>query len=319
MINYSKFVENSRKWLSQYIKDNHLQSIVIGVSGGIDSTISCVIASPVCKELNIPLIGRSLPTTTNKIEESRTAQLVGEAFCDDFKTVNISEECQKLIYELELNEGDMSRLQEGNIKARVRMIYLRHLASLHKGVVLDNDNFTEWNLGFYTVCGDQFDINLGLHYLWKTEIYELANYLYNTYKELGQSNLHIEESFGFNDISRAIAIEKSINLTPTDGNGVSNSDCDQFELDNYEQVDDVLKTIYYSGLNMSKYFEENRKTYKQGMTLLEPEALKHFEGYIRLINSYNEQGVDKVITLHQNTAYKRKELPIKPTKEELEL
>ena len=70
---------------------------------------------------------------------------------------------------------------------------------------------------------------------------------------------------------------------------------------------------------MSKYFEENRKTYKQGMTLLEPEAIKHFEGYIRLINSYNEQGVDKVIMLHQDTAYKRKELPIKPTKEELEL
>ena len=313
MINYSKFVENSRKWLSQYIKDNHLQSIVIGVSGGIDSTISCVIASPVCKELEISLIGRSLPTTTNKIEESKAAQLVGEAFCDDFKTVNISEECQRLIHELELVEGKMTRLQEGNIKARVRMIYLRHLASLHKGVV-------EWNLGFWTVGGDSpMDINLGLHYLWKTEVYELADYLYNTYKELGQSNLHIEESFGFNDISRAIAIEKSINLIPTDGNGVSNSDCDQFGLDNYEQVDDVLKTIYYSGLNMSKYFEENRKTYKQGMTLLEPEAIKHFEGYIRLINSYNEQGVDKVIMLHQDTTYKRKELPIKPTKEELEL
>ena len=76
MINYSKFVENSRKWLSQYIKDNHLQSIVIGVSGGIDSTVSCAITSPACKELNIPLIGRSLPTTTNKIEESKAAQLV---------------------------------------------------------------------------------------------------------------------------------------------------------------------------------------------------------------------------------------------------
>ncbi len=41
MIDYSKFVKNSRKWLSQYIKNNHLQSIIIGVSGGIDSTVSC--------------------------------------------------------------------------------------------------------------------------------------------------------------------------------------------------------------------------------------------------------------------------------------
>lgn len=301
MINYSKFVENSRKWLSQYIKDNRLQSIVIGVSGGIDSTISCVIASPVCKELNISLIGRSLPCHSNNPEEINSADLVGKAFCTDYKKVPIEKLYAQTADMFELNEGKLTKLQLGNIKARLRMIYLRNLASIHKGVVLDNDNFTEWNLGFWTVGGDSpMDINLGLHYLWKTEVYELANYLYNTYKELGQNNLHIEESFGFDDISRAIAIEKSISLIPTDGNGVSNSDCDQFGLDNYEQVDDVLKTMYY------------RYSIDETTGQLDKE-------YIRLIDSYNEQGVDKVILLHQNTAYKRKELPIKPTKEELEL
>ena len=293
MIDYSKFVENSRKWLSQYIRDNHLQSLVCGVSGGVDSCVSLALAQPVCQELNISLIGRSLPTTTNKPDENNTANLVGNAFCTDFKGVNISEECQKLIYELELNEGKMSRLQEGNIKARVRMIYLRHLASLHKGVVLDNDNFTEWNLGFWTVGGDSpCDVNLGLHYLWKTEIYELARYLM---------------IYCCKNENQIEAIKYSINLTPTDGNGVSNSDCEQFGLDNYEQVDDVLKTMYYN----DKFFEqwaENKQIFKG----------PHPE-YIRLIDSYNEQGVDKVMLLHQNTAYKRKELPIKPTKEELGL
>ena len=282
MIDYKKFVENSRKWLSNYIKNNRLQSLVIGISGGIDSTVSCAISYPVCYDLEIPLIGRSLPTTTNKADENNTAQLVGKAFCTDFKEVNISAECQKLIYELELNEGDMSRLQEGNIKARVRMIYLRHVAALHKGVVLDNDNFTEWNLGFWTVGGDSpMDINLGLHYLWKTEIYELANYL--------TVSPHMKhEQFE--------AIIRSMNLTPTDGNGVSSSDCEQFGLDNYSQVDDVLKTMYYRKDSDIKYYDKE---------------------YIRLIDSYNEQGVDKVMVLHQNTEYKRIPAPIKPTKDEL--
>ena len=297
MIDYSKFVENSRKWLSDYIKDNHLQSLVIGVSGGIDSTISCVIASPVCKELNIPLIGRSLPTTTNKSDENNVAVLVGNAFCSDFKVENISEECQKLIYELELKEGKMTRLQEGNIKARVRMIYLRHLASIHKGVVLDNDNFTEWNLGFWTVGGDSpMDINLGLHYLWKTEIYELANYL-----KIGclcnRQDYCVSGTGDKNGDIKYDAIHASMKLTPTDGNGISNSDCEQFGLDNYEQVDDVLKTMYYPRLDENGMANSNE--------------------FIRLIDSYNEQGVDKVMLLHQNTAYKRKELPIKPTKKEL--
>ena len=300
MIDYSKFVENSRKWLSDYIKDNHLQSLVIGVSGGIDSTISCVIASPICKELNIPLIGRSLPCETNKESEVTTADLVGKAFCADYKAVDLEESFKFLLDQFIFEEGNINPLQKGNIKARLRMIYLRNLASIHKGVVLDNDNFTEWNLGFWTVDGDSpMDINLGLHYLWKTEIYELAGYLEKYYHLCALNNIESDDKWK--------AIYESIKLTPTDGNGISNSDCEQFGLDNYEQVDDVLKTMYYN----DKFFEqwaENKQIFKG----------PHPE-YIRLIDSYNEQGVDKVMMLHQNTAYKRKELPIKPTKEELGL
>ena len=280
MIDYKKFVENSRKWLSNYIKDNYLQSLVIGISGGIDSTVSCAISSPVCKELNIPLIGRSLPTISNHDIEIDVADLVGNAFCDNYAKKSIEADYIQLLGSLE-REGEVSKLQRGNIKARLRMIYLRHLASVHKGVVLDNDNFTEWNLGFWTVGGDSpMDINLGLHYLWKTEIYELANFL-------------LEEQ---NQSDKYQALLASIKLTPTDGNGVSSSECEQFGLDNYAQVDDVLRTMYFSNIE-----DETEKANK----------------YIRLIDSYNEQGVDKVMVLHQNTAYKRKELPIKPDKNEL--
>ena len=297
MIDYKKFVENSRKWLSNYIKDNHLQSLVIGISGGIDSTVSCAIAFSVCKELDIPLIGRSLPTVSNHDIEIDVADLVGNAFCDNYAKKSIEADYIQLLGSLE-REGEVSKLQRGNIKARLRMIYLRHLASVHKGVVLDNDNFTEWNLGFWTVGGDSpMDINLGLHYLWKTEIYELAKYLIDEY----QHNVALDSNKYEVDINgiwwpKMVALKDSMNLTPTDGNGVSSSDCEQFGLDNYAQVDDVLRTMYFSNIE-----DETEKANK----------------YIRLIDSYNEQGVDKVMVLHQNTAYKRKELPIKPTKDEL--
>lgn len=286
MINYKKFIENSRKWLEDYITSNHLQSLVIGVSGGIDSTVSCAIASLVCERLNISFIGRSLPCHSNNPEEINSAQLVGQAFCTDFKEVAIERMYAKVADELELNEGKLTPLQLGNIKARLRMIYLRNLASIHRGVVLDNDNFTEWNVGFWTVGGDSpMDINLGLHYLWKTEVYELAKFLYDECK----SNKHVEQ---------AKAIYESVKLIPTDGNGVSSSDCEQFGLDNYEQVDDVLKTMYYYPFTF-----ENKD--------------KHKEEYIRLIDSYNEQGVDKVMLLHQNTEYKRKQSPIMPSPDQL--
>lgn len=312
MIDYKKFVENSRNWLTDYILDNRLQSIVCGVSGGIDSTVSLAIASPVCKGLGVQLIGRSLPAHTNNPEEINSANLVGNAFCSDYKEVSIERIYAAVADELELNEGKLTPLQLGNIKARYRMIYLYNLASIHSGCVIDNDNFTEYNLGFYTIHGDQGDLNLGLHYLWKTEIYELAKYLLTSFEVLSNRTQEI------NDCIQALRF--SIGLTPTDGNGVSKSDCDQFGLDNYEQVDDVLKTMYYSELVPTTKFKEKIEQYKkQGIVLVDPEGAHHFNEYIRLIDSYNEQGVDKVMILHQNTEFKRKPAPIMPTAKELEI
>ena len=318
MIDYSKFVENSRKWLKKYIQDNHLQSIVIGVSGGIDSTVSCAIASPVCKELSIPLIGRSLPCSTNKGIELETAELVGNAFCTDFLTIQIEDLYNEIRKKFEYNVGEANSIQKGNIKARLRMMFLRHLASVYKGVILDNDNFTEWNLGFWTVGGDSpMDINLGLHYLWKTEIYELADYLVDDFRLalMGCGNSPKEEVIYSLQLR---AILESIKLTPTDGNGVSNSDCDQFGLDNYEQVDDVLRTMYYRKPDFLTE-EQHDNLQNQGIILIDTTKETLDKEYLRLIDSYNEQGVDKVMLLHQNTAYKRKELPIKPTRKKLGL
>ena len=285
MIDYSKFLQSSREWLCNYIKDNHLQSLIIGVSGGIDSTVTCAIVSPVCQEMCIPLIGRSLPASTKQSEEVNTATLVGQAFCDDFKEVPIERMFGIVADELELNEGKMTPLQLGNIKARLRMIYLYNLASVHKGCVLDTDNRTEHELGFWTIHGDVGDINVGIIYLWKTEVYELAKYILTCYEILAVRTKEVDLAIQ--------ALEQSIALTPTDGNGVmAGGDCAQFGLDNYEQVDDVLKTIYFSDGGMDNI------TYKNE--------------YIRLIDSYNEQGVDKVMVLHQNSKFKRNHLPVYP-------
>ena len=292
-MNSKDFVNNSINYLTNYIVNNNLKSLVLGISGGIDSTVTAAIASEACKKTGIKLIGRSLPAHTNNPEEINTAILVGEAFCDDFKEVAIEKMYARVSDEIELNEGSMNFLQLGNVKARLRMIYLYNLASIHRGCVLDTDNRTEHELGFFTIHGDVGDLNCGIIHLWKTEVYELARYLEGVY--------HINEVANIDSNPQWIAIRESIKSTPTDGNGVtlSGGDCAQFGLDNYNQVDDVLKTMYFpeDGMDNIKYKKE----------------------YIRLIDTYNEQGVDKVMTLHQNSGFKREHLPIFPTKKELEI
>lgn len=279
MIDYENFYRASVQFLIDYARKNGLQSYILGISGGIDSTVVAAIASEACRILNIPFIGRSLPTVSNYDVEINTADLVGKAFCTNYKKKSIEADYLQLLSSLE-REGEVSKLQRGNIKARLRMIYLYHLASKYKGCVLDTDNKTEHELGFWTIHGDVGDVNCGIIHLWKTEVYGLADYLraYFLYE--------------VKDSAKGKAIKASIELIPTDGNGVSNGDCEQFGLDNYNQVDDILKTMYFET----------------------PKDPKDNHSYDRLIDEYNEQGVDKVMVLHQNYEYKRKESPIYPDK-----
>ena len=298
-MDYKKFTEKSINYLASYIEKNGLQSLVLGISGGIDSTVVAALASEACKKTGAKLIGRSLPAHTNNPEEINTATLVGQAFCDDFKEIAIERIYAKVADEFELNEGKMNPLQLGNIKARLRMMYLYNLASIHRGCVLDTDNRTEHELGFWTIHGDVGDLNCGLIYLWKTEVYELAKYLHK--EEIGNKLKNYGKSDGYKAIlyKQAEALFESMNLTPTDGNGVMyGGDCAQFGLDNYSQVDDVLKTMY-----SDPYL---------------PEGLRE-NAYIRLIDTYNEQGVDKVMVRHQNSTFKRLPQPICPAKKELGL
>ena len=82
---YGKVFETLVRKTQDYIVGNNLSAMVLGISGGIDSTVVAAICHEVSKRTAIPLIGRSLPTTNNKTNEVSTADLVGKAFCNDYK------------------------------------------------------------------------------------------------------------------------------------------------------------------------------------------------------------------------------------------
>ena len=124
--NPSKAISNIRKVLKRYVEKSKLQSLVIGISGGIDSCLCAALAKPVCDELGIPLIGRSLPMSTNASDEIERAKLTGKVFCTDFKEVK---SLGGLYFQIDekLNgyeDSIESKIRQGNIKARLRMIYL---------------------------------------------------------------------------------------------------------------------------------------------------------------------------------------------------
>ena len=89
-MNYKNAVKNIRQEFKNYLIDNKLKSVILGISGGIDSALVAVLAKPVCDELNIPLIGRSISIVSNKQEEKDRAKAIGESFCTDFKEIDLS-------------------------------------------------------------------------------------------------------------------------------------------------------------------------------------------------------------------------------------
>jgi len=89
-MNYNNAVKNIRDSLTQYINDSGLKSLIIGISGGLDSTLVAALAKPVCDDLNIPLIGRSLPTKTNTSGENSRADNIGKLLCHDFNQIDIN-------------------------------------------------------------------------------------------------------------------------------------------------------------------------------------------------------------------------------------
>lgn len=259
-------IKRIQEQVENYLVRYNIKSLIIGVSGGLDSGINCALLKPICDKLNIPLIGRYIHIETNKEEEMQRANAIGKMFCHDYKAIDLTE-----MYHITLpmfEEGaDVNgelfneKIRRGNIKARLRMIHLYNLASAKQGIVVDNDNQTEHLLGFWTINGDVGDIT-PLFGLFKTEVYELAKCYLTMLEEEDAKN----------------ALQAVIDAVPTDGLGITSSDVEQFGVSSYDEVDDILKNFKYNCTqNMRKELDEK----------------------------YGEEIVNKILQRHHNSDFKR--------------
>ena len=258
---YSQVYEQIIKQTGEYCNKYNIKSMVLGLSGGLDSTVCAAILREVSKQYGVKLIGISLPCSTNSRIERSTAATCGDCFCDEYKEVNLQDLYLLTKAKCDTEIGESTRISQGNLKARLRMIMLYNTASINNGIVIDTDNLTEHYLGFFTIHGDVGDFK-PIGKLWKTEVYELANYVLGLYtKKIENMNANralIKDNPGeFNRCQFAeSALRAAINIKPTDGNGVTEStnefqpssgDLDQIAPGyTYADVDKALKFIVYN-------------------------------------------------------------------------
>lgn len=133
---------------------------VIGMSGGLDSTLAFLVTVRAFEKLNLDnkdIIGITMPGfgTTDRTYNN-SIKLV-ESYNTTLKEINIKEACTIHMKDIGLNPTDISITYE-NIQARERTQILMDVANMEKGIVIGTGDLSELALGWCTYNGDHMSM-----------------------------------------------------------------------------------------------------------------------------------------------------------------
>jgi NAD+ synthase len=163
-------------WLREYADSNRITALVVGVSGGIDSSVT----SALCAKTGLKTIVLNMPIHQETSQYGLSNQHIGWLKSNwenvDSHTIDLTRTFD--LYSNELSNHSLSDLALANTRARIRMTTLYAIAGSNNGIVVGTGNKVEdFGVGFFTKYGDGgVDIS-PLADLYKSEVYSLAEAL----------------------------------------------------------------------------------------------------------------------------------------------
>ncbi len=173
---YYELKLNVVEWIKGYADKNKIKSLVVGVSGGIDSAV----VSTLCAETGLPTYTLGMPIHQNEYQEN-----LSDAHLDwlTWKYTNVT----RLKFDLtntfdtfvsSMDGYNENKLALANTRSRIRMITLYQVAGSVGGIVVGTGNKVEdYGIGFYTKYGDGGVDIAPIADLYKTEVWELGKHL----------------------------------------------------------------------------------------------------------------------------------------------
>ncbi|MFC1878718.1 NAD+ synthase [Chloroflexota bacterium] len=172
MIDLSINTDLTQKILTGFIHSEitrvGFERALVGLSGGIDSALSCCLAAQALGPQNVLAV--RMPYETSSQDSLDHAQLVIDALGVQSLTVPITEMVDPLFEHF----PDASQLRRGNVMARARMIVLYDQSAAFGGLVVGTGNKTEILLGYSTLFGDSACALNPLGDLYKTQMRQLS-------------------------------------------------------------------------------------------------------------------------------------------------
>jgi NAD+ synthase len=141
---------------------------VIGLSGGVDSSLACYLTAEALGPENVLAV--RMPYKTSSPDSMEHAQIVVDALGVQSLDVPITEMVDPLFKRF----PDMDKVRQGNVMARERMIILYDQSEAFNGLVIGTGNKTEILLGYTTLFGDAASALNPNGDLYKTQLRQLA-------------------------------------------------------------------------------------------------------------------------------------------------
>jgi NAD+ synthase len=158
-------------FIANEVRKVGLERVVVGLSGGVDSAVSAMLAAEALGPQNVLAI--EMPYRTSSAESLQHADAVVAAAGIDSMKVDISSQIDAYFE----NFPDADRTRRGNKMARERMTILYDHSARWKALVLGTSNKTELLLGYGTLHGDMASAINPLGDLYKTQVWALAAHI----------------------------------------------------------------------------------------------------------------------------------------------
>ncbi len=162
--------------LQDYFGKLGLKKAIVGLSGGIDSAITAVMATRALGKENVRAV--LMPSEYSSGHSVEDAKALAENLGIRYDIIPISRPYNSFLESLEkVLEGKPFDVTEENIQARCRAILLMAISNKHGNILLNTTNKSEMAVGYGTLYGDLAGGLSVIADIYKTEIYQLAAYI----------------------------------------------------------------------------------------------------------------------------------------------
>lgn len=160
-------------WLQKKVKNSGKKGGILGLSGGLDSSVTSVLCK---KAFGNNTLGVIMPCYSKK-KDAEDARQIADKFDIEYLEKDLSPILDKFLYILENKKKYKENMAIANMKPRLRMVTLYYYAAQKDYLVIGTDNWSELKVGYFTKFGDGGIDLAPLGRLVKTEVRELAQYL----------------------------------------------------------------------------------------------------------------------------------------------